>query len=193
MAKPQDFTIVFAGAGSQEVHARGKFLRVLAAPVADIFLKLDSSKEMQRGEGAEVADSDPKGFTKVTVRSAVAQTVRFSVSELPQADNRQTVTVNASATVQGATVITADPLVEVGAGLTVQLAAGDPDRIELRLALASDEPGPVWIGPAGVGDEEGGLLEPGMVDYPATTAAVFAHNPHATLSVFVSVLDMTAP
>jgi hypothetical protein len=191
MGKPQDHTIVFAGAGEREIQDRGKYLRVLDAPTADIFLQFDGSGEIERGAGAQISDSD--GFKKVRIRSTVAQTVRVSISDQPQDDNRQEVNVNATATVLGATVITPVPLVEVGAGLTVQLAAGDPDRIELRLALASDEPGPVWIGPAGVGDEEGGLLEPGMVDYPATTAAVFAHNPHATLSVFVSVLDLTAP
>ncbi len=32
-----------------------------------------------------------------------------------------------------------------------------------------------------------------MIDYIATTAALYAHNPHATDSVFVSVLELEAP
>lgn len=193
MAKTRDYTVTFAGAGEQKVPCKGKYVRVLETPVADAYFKLDGGQTLQRGAGQEIADDDPKGFTAVTVRSTVAQTVRFSVSELPQADNRSNVAVSATATVQGATIVTAVPRVEVLPLTSVQLVAGDPDRIEVRLCLASDEPGPVWIGESGVANEEGGLLEPGMVDYPATTAAIYAYNPHATLSVFVSVLDMTAP
>lgn len=193
MAKPQDYEIVFAGAGQRDTEARGRYLRILECPTADIFIRLDGSKEMKRGEGAQVADADPQGFKKVTIRSTVAQTVRFSVSEAPQEDNRQTVNVNATATVEGGTVVNAPALVEVTAGNTIQLAAGNPDRIELRLSIRSSEAGPVWLGPAGVGDEEGGLLEPGMIDYIATTAAIYAHNPHATDSVFVSVLELESP
>jgi hypothetical protein len=191
MARPRDHVLTFAGAGVMYVSQKGRHVRVLEAPTAAVFIEVEDAAEVKVAAGQGINDQD--GFKKLTVRSTVAQTVRLRVSETLQEDNSTNVQVNATATVQGATVITAVPLVEVPALSTVQLAAGDPDRVELRVALASDEPGPVWLGPAGVGADEGGLLEPGMIDYPATTAAVFAHNPHATLSVWVSVLDMTAP
>lgn len=193
MAKPRDFSITFAGAGTREFQARGRFLRVLATPTAAVFISLDGGQELERGAGQEIADADPAGFTRISVRSTVAQTIRFVVSEVSQADSRTEVAVTATATVLGGSVLDAPSMVEVTAGDTVEIVAGNPDRVELRVALGSSEPGPVWLGPAGVGDEEGGLLEPGVVDYIATTAAVFAHNPHATDSVFVSVLELESP
>ncbi len=81
------------------------------------------------------------------MRSAVAQTVRLRVSDTLQQDNATNVAVSATATVQGGTVVNAPALIEVTAGNTILLAAGNPDRIELRLAIRSSEPGPVWLGP----------------------------------------------
>lgn len=192
--KPQDYEIVFSGAGSRELKVTGRYVRILEAPVDVVYIKLDGrGKELKRSAGAEIADGDAKGFQKVVVRSAVAQTVRLAVASVPQQDNSQNVNVSASATIQPGTVLNASALVEVPALSSVQLIAGNPDRTELRVALASTEAGHVWLGPSGVGDEEGGLLEPGMVDYLATTAAVHAYNPHPTDSVWVSVLESEAP
>lgn len=187
--KPQDYTIVFSGAGSREIQARGRFLRIMEAATADVFVKLDGSKEMQRGEGSEIADSDPKGFSRVAIRSAVAQTVRFSVSDLPQADNRQTVSVNATAQVEGATEIVNTTAVVVGAGATVQILAGDTDRLQARIALLSTADGPVFLGATGVTDADGGPLEPGSTDYMDGEMAIYAHNPGASaVTVYVTPL-----
>jgi hypothetical protein len=193
VAKPRDFEVTFAGAGSKPVHAKGRFIRIFDTPVDDVYFTLDGGQELKRGAGQQIADSDPTGFTRLDVRSAVAQTVRFTVSDVPQDDSRSNVSVAVTATVAGATALDALPLIAIAAGSSQELAAGNPDRVELRVALASDSPSHVWLGVSGSGDEEGGLLEPGVVDYIATTAAVFAYNPHPTDTVYVSVLDMEAP
>ncbi len=191
MARPRDHELVFAGAGTMFVSQKGRHVRVLEAPTAAVFIGLDDNAEVKVAGGQGVNDLD--GFKKLAVRSAVAQTVRLRVSETLQEDNAVNVAVNATATVQGGTVVNAPALVEVPPLTSELLIAGNADRIELRVALASDEASHVWLGPLGVADEEGGLLEPGVVDYIATTAAVYAYNPHATQSVWVSVLELEAP
>lgn len=191
MARPRDHVLVFTGAGVRYVEQRGRHVRVLEAPTDAVYIEIEDAAELKVAAGQGVNDLD--GFKRLAVRSAVAQTVRLRVSDTVQEDNAINVQVSASATVQGGTVVNAPALIEVTAGNTILLAAGNPDRIELRLAIASDEPGPVWLGPAAVAANQGGLLEPGMIDYIATTAALHAHNPHPTDSVFVSVLELEAP
>jgi hypothetical protein len=193
VAKPRDYTLTFPGAGVLPLQAKGRYIRILDTPVDDLYFTLDGGQELQRGAGQQIADSDPTGFTRLDVRSAVAQTVRFTVSDVPQDDSRSNVALSVTANVTGATALDALPLVAVPALSAQEIAAGNPDRVELRVALASDSPSHLWLGVSGSGDEEGGLLEPGIVDYIATTAAVFAYNPHPTDTVYVSVLDMESP
>jgi hypothetical protein len=190
VSKPNDHTIVFAGAGEREIQERGRYIRVIDAPVADIFLQLDGSGEIQRGAGAQVSDGD--GFKRVRVRSAVAQTVRISISESPQEDNRQSVNVNATAQVEGATEVTSDPVVVIAAGAVAQLVAGDVDRLQVRVALPSSAAGPIWMGAAAVAASQGGLLEPGCVDYIDGEMALFARNPNG-VAVSVSVMPLRRP
>lgn len=193
MGKPRDYEMTFAGAGEREIHATGKYVRVLDTPSADVFFSLDAGSELQRGAGQQIADSDPAGFTRVRVRTPVAQTVRFTVADVPQDDSRSNVALTVSATVAGATAVQAPPVVTVPPLASMPLVAANPDRIELRLALSAAAASHVWLGPLGVADEEGGLLEPGMIDYQATDAALYAYNPHATLSVDVSVMELERP
>jgi hypothetical protein len=190
VSKPREHLFTFAGAGEREFQVQGKYLRIMSAPVGDVFVKLDSSSEIQLGAGQQLPDDD--GFKRVNIRTLVAQTVRFITSDSRIDDDRANVALSVSATVEGGTAVQAPPVVEVAAGTTVKIADSNADRIELRVALKSDSASHVWLGPAGVDDEEGGLLEPGTIDYIALVGELYAHNPGAT-SVFVSVLDIESP
>jgi hypothetical protein len=190
MAAPIDYSHTFTGPGEIEIQARGKYVRVLDAPSGSVGVKLDSDSEVLRDPGQEVPRLE--GFQRVRLSSQVAQTVRVSVSDVPQADGRQNVGLTVSATVAGATAITPLAVVTVPAGNKAKIADANADRIELRIGIASDQPGAVYIGDSTVVAGTGGILEPGMVDYPATTAEVWAYNPGAS-DVDVTVVDLESP
>ncbi len=192
MGAPRDYALTFAGAGEREIRATGKYLRVMETPSADVFVGVDGGSELQRaaGQGMHI----PEGFSRVVIRTAVAQTVRVSISDAAQDDTRNNVALTVGATVAGSTAATKAAAVSVPALSNVLLCAANPDRQEVRLGIASGQPGGVWFSDAaGQADAEGGFLDVGMVDYVATLSALYAYNPHATLAVVVNVLDMETP
>lgn len=192
MSEPRDFSLTFGGAGQREVKAVGRHLRVLDTPSAEVFISIDAGSELQRGAGQAI--NVPDGFSRFTVRSTVAQTVLVTVSDVPQDDSRSNVALSVSATVAGSTAATKKPVVSVPALGVLLLVAANPKRQSVRLAIAADAAGPVWYSDSATqGANEGGLLEPGMIDYPASLSALYAYNPHATLAVDVSVLDVETP
>lgn len=192
MGAPRDYALTFAGAGEREVKATGKYLRVLATPSADVFVSVDGGSELQRaaGQGMHM----PEGFSRVTIRTAVAQTVRISISDAAQDDTRNNVALTVGATVAGSSAATKAGAVVVPAMDSIILCAANADRQEVRLGIASGQPGGVWFSDSvAQGDEEGGFLDVGMVDYVATLSALYAYNPHPTEDVVVNVLDMETP
>lgn len=82
MAGPRDFTHTFAVAGTQRFNVAGRYLHVVRAPTAALFVSLDDGSELERvaGEGLYVGE----GFKIFEVRSPVAQTVRLMVADEPQ-------------------------------------------------------------------------------------------------------------
>lgn len=192
MGVPRDYSLTFAGAGEREWQATGRYVRVLATPSAPAFIRIDGGSELERGAGQGI--NVPEGFSRISVRTAVAQTVVISISDAPQDDNRTVVDLAVSATVAGATAATKVAAVTIAAGATEQLCPANADRQEVRIGIASDQPGGVWFSDdPGQGADEGGFLDAGTVDYPATTAALYAHNPHPTDDVVVNVLDLESP
>lgn len=190
----RDYVLTFAGASEQELQSAGKFLRVLEAPTDAVYLTMHgqggSASELKRTAGQEV--HLPDGFKKVIVRSAVAQTVRIAISETAQNDTSQQVTVSGTFSETPSTAVAKQPVVTVPAAGSALLVAGNANRDCVRLAIASSEPGGVYIGETGIAAGEGGLLEPGQGDYVPTTAALYAFNPGAS-DVDVSVLELNTP
>lgn len=82
MAGPRDFTHTFAVAGTRSFGVAGRYLHVMRAPSAPLFITLDDGSELERiaGEGLYVGE----GFKLFSIRSAVAQTIRLMVAEEPQ-------------------------------------------------------------------------------------------------------------
>lgn len=188
--KPVDHQLTFSGAGSQELQAPGKFVRVLEAPVDAVYLKIDNYSELKRVAGQGV--NDPDGFKKIVVRSAVAQTVLLTVSDTEQPDTNQNVTVSGTVAEASSTTIAKQPVVTVPAGGGIEIIAGNVNRNAVRIGIASDQPGGVWLGESGVAANQGGFLEPGQIDYMPTAAAVYAFNSGAS-DVVVNVLELSTP
>lgn len=194
MGAPRDSYLTFGGPGTQEVQYVGRHIRIRETPTGSVFVSWDgTSGEFERSAGEQInlAPGD-RPFERVRIRSAVAQTVVVTFADTPQDDQRTSLAVNVSATVAGATAITQLPVVTVPAGNKAKLADANGNRVELRVAVASDQAGPVWLGNSAIVAAEGGILEPGMIDYPASTAELWAYNPGA-VDVDVSVLDLESP
>lgn len=178
-------TLTLAAGIPQKIGVSGDYFHVLTAPVTDLLARFDDSRQMPAYEGVGVRVY----YESVELESATGQTIVVLVGFGSVFDGRATANLNVNATQEPANSLDDLAAVTVGAGATVQIAAANINRKELRVAIASDEPGGVWLGAAGVGANEGGWIEPGMVDYVATESAVYARNPGAS-DVVVSVLDL---
>lgn len=189
MSGPRDFSLTFGGAGQQEIKASGRFLRVLATPVADVFLSIDGGSELQRGAGQQV--HVPDGFRRFTVRSAVAQTVRVSSSETGQDDARSNVALSVSASVTPGADVGNGGDVAVPATSAAQVLAANLNRLAAIITNPTANTVAVRVGKAGVGAASGIPLDPGDSVTLATTSAISVYNPHSGAQT-VSALEVIA-
>jgi hypothetical protein len=175
MSSPRDYYLTFSGAATREIRARGRFLRVLEAPAAAVFLAFDGSTELERraGQGVNYGGT----FNRFTVRSTVAQTVLVCVSDDRQDDDQESVSVSVSATVTPGNTLSAGGDVSIPALSSQQLAAADADRLALIVANPVNNTDPVRVGGSGVNASSGIELQPGDSITIASTAAVYGYNP----------------
>lgn len=175
MSSPRDYYLTFTGAGIQEIKARGRFLRVLSAPSAPVFLAFDGSTELERraGQGVNYGGA----FNRIAVRSTVAQTVLVCVSDERQDDDQEEVSVSVAATVAPGNTLGAGGDVSIPATSSNVLSASDATRLALIVANPPGNTDPVRVGGAGVNASSGIELQPGDSITLATTAAVHAYNP----------------
>lgn len=180
MGQPRDYSLTFAGAGEREFQAAGRYLRILATPAAPVFVALDSGSELERSAGQSVPV--PEGFSRVRVRSTVAQTVVVSVSEVDQDDKRSSVALSVSATVTPGDVVDNGGDVSVPATGAATAVAGDPDTLAVTVTSldTNDQSAPLRVGTTGVGAASGTPIWPGDSITLATTATVRVYNPHGT-------------
>lgn len=180
MGQPRDYSLTFAGAGEREFQAAGRYLRILATPAAPVFVALDSGSELERSAGQSVPV--PEGFSRVRVRSAVAQTVVVSVSEVDQDDKRSNVALSVAADIEAASVIDNGGDVSIPGTSAANVVAGDPDTLTVTVtSLETNDPSaPLRVGTAGVGATSGHPLWPGDSITLATNATVRVYNPHSS-------------
>ncbi len=189
MSGPRDFSLTFGGAAEREIKAAGRYLRVLATPTADVFISIDGGSELQRGAGQQV--HVPAGFTRFSVRSAVAQTVRISTSETSQDDARSNVALSVSATVAPGADVGNGGDVSILAASSAQVLAANLNRLAAIITNLTANTVAVRVGKAGVGAASGIPLDPGDSVTLATTAAIHVYNPHSGAQT-VSALEVIA-
>jgi len=170
---PRDYEITFAGAGEREIFARARYVRVLDA-TGDVFIKADDASEVKRVKGQAL--NLETGFSKITIRSAIAQTVRVVLASLPQDDASTSVNATVSATVAPANTLDAGGDVNILATSSALLSAGDVTRMALIVSNPASNTAAVRVGGAGVGAASGVAIEPGESITLATTAAVYGYN-----------------
>ena len=186
MGTPRDYRLTFTGAGTQEVQARGRFLRVLDAPSSSIFIQPSHGSELERRAGQSINVERP--FHRIRVRSTVAQTVRIQVADTRQDDDQETVNVNATATITPGNTLPTGGDVSIPALTSATVAAGDANQLAVSITNISNQE--LRIGGVGVGAASGEPLVPGEKKTIATTAAVACYNPHATEAKSVAVLPL---
>lgn len=189
MAKPRDYSVTFGGAGERSFLVKGRYLRVLEAATADPFFSLDDGQEVQRGAGQDI--NDPDGFYRVTVRSTVAQLVRFTVAQFPQDDARSNVALSVSATVTPGASVSASAVVSVPAVSSAAVLAANANRLSAIIANPATNTDPIRVGGAGVAAASGIELQPGDSITLATTAAIYAYNGKASAQN-VEALEVTS-
>jgi len=179
-----DHTLNFGGAGQQQIHARGRFVRIREAD-GDVFLSIDGAGEIKRRKGEQVNT----GFdnVRIYVRSAIAQVVELTASPHPQDDNRTAVNVNTTTTVDPSNNINGVAAATCPLGGSVQLVGANADRVRLIVKVPSDQTDGVWLSGAGSSANNGDFLEPGERLILGTTAELWAYgNGGANVLVAVS-------
>lgn len=173
---PRDFTIVFAGADTREIGLSARYVHIMRAPTASVFVKLDDGDELERvtGEGIFVGT----GFKNLKVRSAVAQTVRVMVADEPQVTGGGTGASGGSPTIvselpSSAIATPAANVIATGAALAI---AANASRRRLTISSLSTNTGSVFVQANGAGAGRGIELQPGMSVEIKTTAAVDVRN-----------------
>ena len=77
----------------------------------------------------------------------------------------------------------------VAGAAAVQIAPANANRKSVRVAIASDQVGAIALGKAGLLSNQGGLLEPGTIEYIDSEGALFARNDNVS-DVVVWVMEI---
>ncbi len=173
---PRDFSIVFAGAATVELGLAARYVHVMRAPTAAVFIKIDDGDELERvtGEGIFVGS----GFKNLKIRSAVAQNVRVMVADEPQVTGGGTGASGAAPTIVSElpSSAIATPAADVIATASALAIAANTARRRLSISALSTNTGSVFVQANAAGAGRGIELQPGMTVELKTTAAVDVRN-----------------
>lgn len=188
MGSPRDYQLTFGGAGSQEVRAQGRFVRVLSAPSGAVWIALDGGSELERrdGQGINYGGS----FRRLAVRSAVAQTVLLCVSDDRQDDDRESASISVTANIAAGVNLVSTADVAIGAGASAVVVAANAARLSVTVKNLNANTASIRVGESGsVGAARGHEIGPGESITLSTTSAVSAFNTGAGAQS-VSVLEV---
>lgn len=178
------YPLTLSAGVERKLNVEGDYFHVLeAADPVQLSFDEDKYLTLARGVGGSFS------YESIRFLSDTSQTITIVLGFGTFADYRASVNATVNTTIAPANLNSELPEVTVPAGNSAKLADANADRKELRVAIKSSEPGGVYLGSATVADNTGGWLEPGMVDYVATEAEVWAFNPGAS-AVIISALDL---
>lgn len=174
---PRDYELTFTGSGTQTVRAEGRYLRVLEAPSAAVYVTMAGGSELKRNAGQGIDAGGPVNV--FSVRSTVAQTVRVTLSDTPQDDNQQTVTASVTATVGPGNTITSTADHSVAGVSTEQVLAGNANRLTAIIKNLNGNSSAIRVGDSAVGASRGHELMPGESIALDTDNAIYVYNSDA--------------
>ncbi len=187
MSGPRDLEHTFTGAGTVRHGISGRYMRVLEAPSGPVYIRLDGGSELKRVAGQSIGLASP--FSSIAIRSAVAQTVLFTISDTPQDDNQTAITATINATITAGDTITTTADVSVAGVTASQVLAGRADRVSVIVKNLSGNSDPIRVGESGTGAARGHELMPGESISLDVTAAIYVYNSKATAQS-VSIIEI---
>lgn len=185
MTKPLEYTHTFSGAGEFQVPTLGRFMLINDAS-GDVWVSLNHGSELKRGKKSNIAAGEQ--IKHVTIRSAIAQTVRFTISDEKQEEGRDDVAVSTTATISASNNLNNPGDVSAGAAATLLIAA-NANRDEVEFSVPSDQPDPVRVGDATVTAASGSIIEPGCSKVFSGDTAFYAVRTGST-NITVCVLEL---
>lgn len=174
----------FSGAGERRLQVRGRHVLITAA-TDNVYVSFDDQSFLKRGKKSNI--NPGYEFTVVTIKSLVAQTVEFTVSDEKQDEGRDDVAVTTTASITPGNTFEGVADVALVAVTATQIIAADATRLGVIIKNPSSNTASVRIGASGsVGAAQGVELEPGESMPVATTAAVYGYSvPGESVSVSV--------
>jgi hypothetical protein len=147
---------------------------------------------IDQGETYDMGARFQDKVIKIRSTETGANAILLEVTEnkLLKSDNKN-ISVSTTATIEGSNENSHLPKVTVpDGGGAVVIALANSSRKSIRVAVPSDAPGPIAIGKAGLMADQGGLMEPGTIDYIDTEGALYARTDNGFGDVEVWVMEL---
>lgn len=162
---------------------KGDWFQVYSAPVADLVVRFDDGEPIQVEQGIGFR----RYYERVTLESATGQAVIVYAGFGSATDGRASVTgLTLNTQISPGNTLSDGGDVSCTASAATQLLAADATRLYALISNASANTIIVRVGTSAVAAGTGTPLEPGMVLPLATTAAIYAYNPHASTAVTIN-------
>ena len=164
--------VPLAAGVSKRFGISGDYFHVLTAPVNDLKVRFDDSRQesIYEGVGKRVY------YDSFDLESATGQTVVIEAGYGSVFDGRASANVNVTTNIAPGNTLDNGGDVSIAASSALLLSAANPTRLYLLVTNPSSNSNSFRIGSATVGASNGILLEPGTTLPVATTAAVYAYN-----------------
>lgn len=185
----RDYVYPLQAGVPETITVRGDYWQLVEAPGGPVSIDFEQGVKIKRKAGS----GGPARYERVTLVSAVSQTVRISLGNtdgrLPY--DRTTLDGQAIsvAVIPSANATSTPTDVEIPPGGQVPLVTANPDRLELRVEIPPDAYGLIRIGDATCSASIGGRFYPGSVEFLAGQQAFWAFNPQPE-PVTVSILEL---
>jgi len=175
----RSYSLTLAVNAPQSIDAQGNFFRIVSASAsATVSVQMDTGPytPMEAGNAIKLERGE---FGRLTLKSAVAQTVVIVAGFGTMYDDQQAVTVNANATVAPGNTLDNGGDVSLAATATTSVRAADANQLAVIIKADIANTATIRVGTTAVGAAQGYPLEPGESVTIATTAAIAAYNPDA--------------
>lgn len=181
-----DHTAVFGGAGERVFDTRGRHVLITAA-TGDVYVAFDDQKFVKWRKKSNIDAGYT--FSRVTIKTLVAQTVEFITSDQRQDEGRDDVAVTVSATIASGDNIVTAPDVSIAATSSGVIVAANANRLAVILKNLTSNAAIIRIGESGgVGAARGHPLDPGESISLSTKSAIYGYNTHS-VAQSISVLE----
>lgn len=179
-----DHQAVFGGAGERVFDVVGRHV-LITESTGDVYVAFDDQNFVKWRKKSNI--NAGYFFKRITIKSLIAQTVEFVVSDEMQQEGRDDVAVTTTASITPGNTFEGVADVALVAITATQIIAADATRLGVLIKNPSSNTASIRIGANGsVGAAQGIELEPGESIPVATTAAVWGYSvPGESVSVSV--------